>query len=402
MNRAKVVRKRWASFHEKAHLSKMIAEQFQSELKNRLTNGEYLFLSLIIVSLQLIKKVKIGTLASSIPMPILLESRRKKLQRFLDLGKFNLETFWLSCISKLVKDRIQDGKIVYLAIDRTSWGCINILMVSLIWEHRAWPIFWSLLDKEGSSNLEEQQKVFNQVLPFFKDYTVVVLGDREFCSVSLGKYLGEKGMYFCLRQKKNTNISEEEDEFKKLRDLGLLPGMKLFLNDVIVTKGKGFGTFNVACKWKRNYKGFSAKEPWYILTNFETLDLAIEAYQKRFDIEEMFRDFKKGGYNLEETQVSNQRLVVLIMFIAIAYVSASLTGRIIKNKGIQRYVARPREAKRPYPRHSSFYVGLHAYNWVNLFQSQYEIIQEIMQINRNKLTHYQKGLRAMELVRSAL
>jgi hypothetical protein len=149
-------------------------------------------------------------------------------------------------------------------------------------------------------------------------------------------------------------------------------------------------------------KGFLRKSLGYILTNFETLDLAIEAYQKRFDIEEMFRDFKKGGYNLEETQVSNQRLVVLIMFIAIAYVSASLTGRIIKNKGIQGYVARPREAKRSYPRHSSFYVGLHAYNWVNLFQSQYEIIQEIMQINRNKLTHYQKGLRAMELVRSAL
>ncbi len=32
----------------------------------------------------------------------------------------------------------------------------------------------------------------------------------------------------------------------------------------------------------------------------------IVAYKKRFDIEEMFRDFKKGGYNLESTAECNQ------------------------------------------------------------------------------------------------
>jgi len=43
---------------------------------------------------------------------------------------------------------------------------------------------------------------------------------------------------------------------------------------------------------KKNSRGFQTKEPWYILTNFEDLETAIMAYQKRFDIEEMFRDFK--------------------------------------------------------------------------------------------------------------
>jgi len=46
--------------------------------------------------------------------------------------------------------------------------------------------------------------------------------------------------------------------------------------------------------------------------------MAIAAYKRRFDIEEMFRDFKKGGYNLEDTNVSGERLITLILLIALA------------------------------------------------------------------------------------
>jgi hypothetical protein len=62
-----------------------------------------------------------------------------------------------------------------------------------------------------------------------------------------------------------------------------------------VTQGKGFGLFNLGGKWKKTYRGFTTKEPWLILTSFADVKTAITAYQKRFDIEEMFRDFKSGG-----------------------------------------------------------------------------------------------------------
>jgi hypothetical protein len=39
----------------------------------------------------------------------------------------------------------------------------------------------------------------------------------------------------------------------------------------------------------------------------------------------MFRDFKSGGYNLEDTKVTNNRLISIILLISIAYTSA-LTG----------------------------------------------------------------------------
>ena len=65
-----------------------------------------------------------------------------------------------------------------------------------------------------------------------------------------------------------------------------------------MTKSKGFGGFNLAAKWSRNYRKKSQKEPWYILTNLESLSAATEAYSYRMGIEEMFRDFKLGGYNV--------------------------------------------------------------------------------------------------------
>ena len=65
------------------------------------------------------------------------------------------------------------------------------------------------------------------------------------------------------------------------------------------------------------------------------------AYQKRFDIEEMFRDFKSGGYSLEGSQLAPQYLSKLIIVIAIAYTSATMQGKKIKDMGIQKYVTRP-------------------------------------------------------------
>ena len=84
--------------------------------------------------------------------------------------------------------------------------------------------------------------------------------------------LGNKGLYFCLRQKKTTNVSEDEQLYQEMRALGLSPGTSLFFNEVNVTKMKGFGGFNLACKWKKTYGGFKTKEPWFILTNLGSLE----------------------------------------------------------------------------------------------------------------------------------
>lgn len=205
----------------------------------------------------------------------------------------------------------------------------------------------------------------------------------------------------CLRLKKNEFVQVESEIWVQLNDLGLVPGVSFFLQGVNVTKIKGVVGFNVAGKWKRKYCGWAPDEGWFIVTNLSSLSAAITAYKKRFDIEEMFRDFKSGGYNLESTGVDGERLISLILLIAIAYTSATMHGQKIKRMGVQKYVGRIKEYGRTQRRHSSFYIGLYGQTWINFMETCSLFVTELMKFNLNKRKDYQRGLRAMRLIMSA-
>ena len=76
---------------------------------------------------------------------------------------------------------------------------INLLMVSVICSTRAIPLNWRLLPHLGNSNQSEQESVLSPVLSRFKDHQIVGLGDREFCSLDLAKWLEKRNIGFCLR-----------------------------------------------------------------------------------------------------------------------------------------------------------------------------------------------------------
>jgi len=71
----------------------------------------------------------------------------------------------------------------------------------------------------------------------------------------------------------------------------------------------------------------------------------------------MFKDCKNGGYNLEDSKASVERLTNLVLLMAIAYTCAGLQGQVIKSKGQQRYIGRLKELKRLQRRHSNFWIG---------------------------------------------
>ena len=168
-----------------------------------------------------------------------------------------------------------------------------------------------------------------------------------------------------------------------------------------MTKTQKIGGFNLAGKWKRKNGGIAHKEGWFILTNLGDLKSAITSYKKRFDIEEMFRDFKSGGYNMEGSNVRGERLICLILLITIAYSSATFKGQKIKSKGMQKYVGRIKEYGRVQRRHSSFYIGLYGQTWVNFIDSCWGLIVELMRLSPNKLEYYLQGQRAMNHILSA-
>lgn len=164
------------------------------------------------------------------------------------------------------------------------------------------------------------------VIKLFKSYQIVIVGDREFHSVELAEWLDRQGVKFVLRQKKDTSFRQKRQKFKTLSSLQIVPGQGQLLSEISLTQRKGFGRFNLAIYWKRKYRGKQEKEPWYLLTKLGDLATTVKAYKKRFGIEAMFRDCKTGGYNLEGSQASPDKLVRLILLIAIAMTSAWIQG----------------------------------------------------------------------------
>lgn len=396
-----MVKKDRAVIVNKLYLLKMLPPLYQTHLENQLNSSELLFLNLMINILQDIKEVSLEKLSTVVPLPILFESRRKKIQRFISLPSWNIKKLWFPIIKNWLEQDFDENQVIYLVIDRTSWACVNLFMVSIVYEQRSIPIYFQLLTKLGSSNFNEQTKIIAQVLPLLIKYKVCVLGDREFCSVSLANWLRQSNVYFCLRLKKSEFIELKHGIWLGINELGLKQGISFFIEGVRVTKSNNFQGFNLACKWQRSRHASSSKEGWFILTNLSSCEAAIIAYKKRFGIEEMFKDFKSGGYNLEGTKVSSHRLISLILIIVFAYSLATFKGQSIKRKGVQKYVGRVKEYGRNKRRHSSFYIGLYGQSWVDFIVGSWNIVEELMRISSNKLEYYLRGLRAMNLILNA-
>jgi hypothetical protein len=126
------------------------------------------------------KQVRLERLSRVFTYPITTESRRRKLQRSLDLPHLTISLIWFPLITYWLTTYCRVGQSLSIAIDRSQWGYINLFMVSLIWERRAIPLYWSLLPKLGNSNFESQTTNLQQILPLFSEYKVIFLGNREF------------------------------------------------------------------------------------------------------------------------------------------------------------------------------------------------------------------------------
>ena len=380
----------------------MLPTFYQTLLQKYLTQSQLLTLKMLVWLLQLQLQVRIERLAATLPLPIQQNSRRRHLQRFLTLDALSVVLLWFPIIEEIFSRQVKPGAQLIIALDRTQWKENNVLMVSAIYQKRALPIFWVLLEKKGSSNLAEQQKALRPVIRLLKKYKLGVIGDREFHSIELASWLQEQNTSFVLRQKQDTTFRQKRQKFQPLNSIPIYPGIRLFYTGINLTQKAGFGRFNLGVFWKRKYRGKQEDEAWYLLTNLPTMEAAIKVYRQRFGIEAMFKDCKTGGYNLEGSQANPERLVRLILLIALAMTSAWLQGQRTRLQRQQTYVCRTQEKARTRKRHSNFWIGLYGQNWLIAFHECQIWVEELISSIRNKQAFYRRGLRAMALIQQAL
>jgi hypothetical protein len=142
------------------------------------------------------------------------------------------------------------------------------------------------------------------------------------------------------------------------------------------------------------------KDAWFILTDLGSLPVAISAYKQRMGIEEMFRDCKSGGYNLERSGLRGERLIKMILLMAVAYTWAIFPGTEIQKKQVQKYVSRRSGPRKKYRRRSTFGLGFDGEQWVDYLERHSESVQELMKLTPNKRRCYQRGIRAANQMES--
>jgi Transposase DDE domain len=376
---------------------------YQIGLEAQLTQIQLITLQMLVELLQKERNISLERLAMLFAQPIQFDSRRRNLQRFLLLPQLQPKALWFPFIKYWIKRKYGRGKQLQIVIDRTQWGDYNLIMVSLVHGKRAIPLYWQLLDKQGASNLDEQKAVLAPVLRLLHGYRIVLLGDREFHSVALAEWCLKQRISFVLRLTKSTTVkTSEEAAFERLDALPQTPGMTQFYLHIQVTQKKGFSKHNLALRWKRAYRAEQANQVWYLLTNLDSAELALKLYAKRFSIEGMFKDFKTGGYNMENCHVSHQRFIALVGLIAIAYTISTQRGEKIRAKKVQHYVARPSAKNRCTPQHSQFWIGLYGSLWIESFNHWSDWAQQLMRLKPQKRPFYLRGLRAIQLIQSAL
>jgi Transposase DDE domain len=289
-----------------------------------------------------------------------------------------------------------------IAIDRTQWKNRNVFMVSLVWGTHALPVYWEVLKQKGNSDLSTQKRLLQAVLPLLKHCRVLVLGDREFHSPKLAQWLDSQSVSFALRQKKDFHFQAAgEQEYQVLKDLGIKPGMSRFYQGILCSKGDGIGPFNLAIHWKRKYRNSGAKDPWFILTNLPTLKQALAVYCCRWGIEQLFKDCKSGGYNLEDTQVNETRFLALLLLVALAYTLATMQGQRLRKLGIDIYAGRIQEHTDKTPRQSEFSLGLYGQRWQYGMELWHDWVLNLIALKPHKRLYFQRGFYALSLIQQA-
>jgi Transposase DDE domain len=394
---------------------------YQTTLRAHLNESQYLTLQLLLLLLQAHRQVKLSILASVFPQPIQYQSRKRNLQRFLVLPQLNVKLLWFPLIKYWIR-QVQTGRGLnrdqrrhlrklkhhkhgywIIAMDRTQWKGRNVFMVSLVWGTHALPVYWELLESVGNSDLNTQKRLLKAVLPLFKNYRVLVLGDREFHSPKLAQWLDQRGISFALRQKKDCHFQEaEQEDYQVLKDLGFKPGVSKFYQGILCNKGDGIGPFNLAVYWKRKYNNTGAKEPWYILTNLPTLNQALSVYRCRWSIEQLFKDCKTAGYHLEATQVNDTRFLALVLLIAMAYSWATLHGQSMKELGIDTYAGRINKHTDKPPRQSDFSLGLYGQRWIYGMELWHDWVLGLIALKPHKWLYFQRGFYALSLMQQPL
>ncbi|MDP4146934.1 MAG: transposase [Bacillota bacterium] len=228
-------------------------------------------------------------------------SKIRRIFRFLSKSTTKSDYLYYCFIEEVIKNyvkRSNSKKIVIIFDHTTLEDRFLILQFSLKVGKRTVPLWYKIFyynekDNKSFEHIKQGISELNEILSSY-DYEVLLLADRGFKSIDLFKYIDALEWKYCIRCTNDMLIKiEDKKKIKYLNDIKPVKG-KVKKFDGILLSEKEYKCNLAVCR------AGDSEDTWYLATNMKSKN-AVNEYKKRFDIEEMFRDLKSNGFNMEDT-----------------------------------------------------------------------------------------------------
>lgn len=304
-------------------------------------------LSYLVVALFKVKTVNLAQLATAFPGRAEIDSHDRRLQRFFQQGE----------IKPAVLAQVVVAFLPYttytLALDRTNWmlGCVpmNFLVLAIVHQGIAFPIFWTLLPKKGSANTQERIALLNRFLAVCGAHKIdCLLADRELLGETWFAYVQAHHIRFRIRIKRDMNVSRPNGTCS--------PAVNFFRSLPIATYCP-LHKPRLVCGHILCITGMRLESGEYlIIVSNDQSSNVLEDYPRRWKIEVLFEALKSRGFNFEDTHVKDEtRLNTLFAVLSIAFGWAY-------HVGAWRHEVKPIRMKTPHrPAKSIFRYG---FDWI--------------------------------------
>lgn len=275
------------------------------------------------------KRTHLPAIAGQVPDGNQVDSRVKRLSRWIDNERIDQETYFLPFAAELLASLAHTTLFLLMDGSAVGRGCVT-LVVNVLYRQRALPLAWIVL-KGNKGHFAEAQHLalLAQVAPLVPTGTeVVFLGDGEFDGVGLQETLTHTyhWQYVC-RTATNIRLDDGQQSFT-LAQVDLTPGTCQSFPQVLFTT-QAYGPVQVIAWWEQGYEA-----PIYLVTNLRNAARACSYYRKRFSVETFFSDQKSRGFHLHKSHLSDpDRVARLMMGACLAYIWIVYLGVVAVDEG---------------------------------------------------------------------
>jgi hypothetical protein len=272
----------------------------------------------ILQALFAVRTVNLTQIAAAFKNEAKDESSYRRVRRF-----FTVFSFDMSVIVILVLRLFPLGNKYLLILDRTNWKWgktpINILMLSVAYLGISIPLFWTVLDLEGNSCMDDRISILKRVLERLGTERIeALLADREFVGERWFHFLIMANIPFIIRIKQNSKITIDQNSTLPVGRLLKQLGLKKII-DYPISLWKH--SLYVSIEQRKQ-----AKEPMIVVSN-RRFKHALEVYRRRWEIETMFGCLKTRGFRMEDTHITDaDKIEKLVFVLAIAFCWAYRSG----------------------------------------------------------------------------